>query len=1447
MICSVDTFPKLSTGGVAAGSSGGAEGMQAEQTALSSTRAALRYGLGRLKQRFPLSAGASEQHVRGGRRRRGKRHTASIHTVDSSSSGARLGRVASKRRHRFARAPPPKHDEYYRLPRSLRPSSMFHLKVQYANGGRRKGKGISSSVVVPTTSDDGNNDESYKRNNNQQNRSIVIIAPPPDALPTAKQDALQGRGQAVGNSTKRDSKDIIASGRMGMDVTRPRRADYVSGKAPPHSAPAVTMARAQNVLAAAGQQQQQQQRGGASSAVVLGNNGRPYTVGVVRPSFHYSQRTRPLTAAATISPQQATNRPQEPTAALQPFSFSPSLSSLLSSLTSDVHQQHQSLLQATFHLASPPLGNNNHIAAAMEAAQQHCQANALQTLGSGLQRSNTRLVNDRLSLILACRYCAAVHHPGKPKAAVTSPCSQCLADPTMVIPRRANFVHTSAGPTLDIVGYFAAHYANTAAMMAQQQQLGSQTASIPKVSFDSMPDSSMGSRSSDGSDGSLGSLGNMLASVVSSATTGSSLMSQGARQAALSGSGVWYDSDDAPADSLPGMRIRLRQRSLVVPPAPPPTAHGPPAEEQEHRFDDDPAIPEDAADLGAERRGTTTSDDSGTGSSQYHSACSALGDADRPETGDMQQAAAAADITLNTAGSLHSRMPSSQTHRVFEHHQPANTPGYLRIPSYSATDPAREQAPLSPEDAAAAATVPDPLRESAAVSVSKSNSATTRSTGASNHLLLSGIDTEFVPSLVFNHHHQRTLSREPQVDRPLSCSSLSSSSFSGGIHYQTGSVHYDASGSSYTTSPAKALLFQPSLADALSSAFSSPMRAESIYGSAPPSPGGIDNGGSTTAGASHEDMAQPSKKVPLADVDSQILLHRLSVDPIPWDLGRPQTAPGPRTPVGGYRAAQTIQPAKPASAAGKQCCCGCSCGCASCKCACDDHSTESPKEVPPSSNVWPSPRPPSSNYCSCTGNVSSLASFSPSLRPASSARTSPFTTGAKPAADTDNQVSDAISFRTARSSIDSPITSNPMAGGRLLPDSQFSPTPPKPRPSRLWTAPGALPDRDSHVLPPEHMVGPNASGAQRSPPINGDSSGVHQVGTRTRPPRLWTAPGAMANRDSRVLPPEHMVGPQAILRNGSSSPPPLSAIAAINAAGKIVHHLATTPRPMPQEKRQRLAPVPMIDRQSMPLPPPPLLPLQHPRHRRHSTIERTTVGSRGVERKHGADESGAQKNEESGSEDEDEEMPVVSLTASAPSLPTRKDGTSASDQANLMQTLFSKTDDSTMDLAAAIATGEKITGAKMAISPLSARSVPVVTQAHRARHPVYKFGAHANDTFSGGRHQDAFELYSWALMLLNPPEGTTPMEMLRRPHARRQLARLGWGGGPMVATADSSPAVSALSPKSPVAVESSGPAVGERQADLHTRGSAAWHNKLSSALGRTIGGNGSRDMAENAA
>ncbi|KAJ1888330.1 hypothetical protein LPJ71_008508, partial [Coemansia sp. S17] len=78
-------------------------------------------------------------------------------------------------------------------------------------------------------------------------------------------------------------------------------------------------------------------------------------------------------------------------------------------------------------------------------------------------------------------------------------------------------------------------------------------------------------------------------------------------------------------------------------------------------------------------------------------------------------------------------------------------------------------------------------------------------------------------------------------------------------------------------------------------------------------------------------------------------------------------------------------------------------------------------------------------------------------------------------------------------------------------------------------------------------------------------------------------------------------------------------------------------------------------------------------------------------------------------------------------------------------------------------------GSDEVISPLSHKSVPVAVQARKARHPVYKLGALANETFESGRHQEAFDLYSWALQLLNPADGTTAKEML----AARAAAMMG--------------------------------------------------------------------------
>ncbi|KAJ2882881.1 hypothetical protein FB639_002293 [Coemansia asiatica] len=78
------------------------------------------------------------------------------------------------------------------------------------------------------------------------------------------------------------------------------------------------------------------------------------------------------------------------------------------------------------------------------------------------------------------------------------------------------------------------------------------------------------------------------------------------------------------------------------------------------------------------------------------------------------------------------------------------------------------------------------------------------------------------------------------------------------------------------------------------------------------------------------------------------------------------------------------------------------------------------------------------------------------------------------------------------------------------------------------------------------------------------------------------------------------------------------------------------------------------------------------------------------------------------------------------------------------------------------------------LSPQTPKSVPVVEQAKRARHPVYRFGALANETFESGRYQDAYDLYSWALLLLNPQEGVRSKDLLQRTDVRRELDRLGW-------------------------------------------------------------------------
>ncbi|KAJ1813660.1 hypothetical protein LPJ75_003092, partial [Coemansia sp. RSA 2598] len=78
------------------------------------------------------------------------------------------------------------------------------------------------------------------------------------------------------------------------------------------------------------------------------------------------------------------------------------------------------------------------------------------------------------------------------------------------------------------------------------------------------------------------------------------------------------------------------------------------------------------------------------------------------------------------------------------------------------------------------------------------------------------------------------------------------------------------------------------------------------------------------------------------------------------------------------------------------------------------------------------------------------------------------------------------------------------------------------------------------------------------------------------------------------------------------------------------------------------------------------------------------------------------------------------------------------------------------------------------LSPQTPKSVPVVEQAKKARHPVYRFGALANETFESGRYQDAYDLYSWALLLLSPQEGVRAKDMLQRTDVRRELDRLGW-------------------------------------------------------------------------
>ncbi|KAJ2725051.1 hypothetical protein GGI07_001519 [Coemansia sp. Benny D115] len=78
------------------------------------------------------------------------------------------------------------------------------------------------------------------------------------------------------------------------------------------------------------------------------------------------------------------------------------------------------------------------------------------------------------------------------------------------------------------------------------------------------------------------------------------------------------------------------------------------------------------------------------------------------------------------------------------------------------------------------------------------------------------------------------------------------------------------------------------------------------------------------------------------------------------------------------------------------------------------------------------------------------------------------------------------------------------------------------------------------------------------------------------------------------------------------------------------------------------------------------------------------------------------------------------------------------------------------------------------LSPQTPRSVPVVEQARKARHPVYRFGALANETFESGRHQDAFDLYTWALLLLSPQQGSKPRDLLARESVCKELEKLGW-------------------------------------------------------------------------
>ncbi|KAJ1965170.1 hypothetical protein GGI12_000946 [Dipsacomyces acuminosporus] len=116
---------------------------------------------------------------------------------------------------------------------------------------------------------------------------------------------------------------------------------------------------------------------------------------------------------------------------------------------------------------------------------------------------------------------------------------------------------------------------------------------------------------------------------------------------------------------------------------------------------------------------------------------------------------------------------------------------------------------------------------------------------------------------------------------------------------------------------------------------------------------------------------------------------------------------------------------------------------------------------------------------------------------------------------------------------------------------------------------------------------------------------------------------------------------------------------------------------------------------------------------------------------------------------------------------------------------------------------ESAAAIRSSVSPVSQKSIPVVVQARRARHPVYKFGALANETFEKGKHQDAFELYSWALLLLCPTKDTTAKEILSKDSVRRQLSRLGWKYDPS-SLVPSSSTVSSAAP-TPRRLSSAGP------------------------------------------